>query len=159
VRVSRALEVALQSGGPARWTGAGAWDEPASRSTYRVVTVGITSPRPALYAALDARVDRMLAEGLLDEVRGLLARGLTAALPAMQGIGYRHLAPVLEAGAGLETAVAVMKRDTRRYAKRQWTWFAREPDLAWVETPPGEIAATVAHINKIVEQTGPLRIG
>ncbi len=118
------------------------------------MAVGITSPRPALYAALDARVDRMLAEGLLDEVRGLLARGLTAALPPMQGIGYRHLAPVLEAGAGLEAAVAVMKRDTRRYAKRQWTWFAREPDLAWVETPPGEVAVTVAHINKIVEQTG-----
>jgi tRNA dimethylallyltransferase len=153
LRVSRALEVALQSREPVRWSGAGAWDEPASRSPYRVVAVGITSPRPALYAALDARVDRMLAEGLLDEVRALLGKGFAPTLPAMQGIGYRHLAPVVEAGHGLENAVAVMKRDTRRYAKRQWTWFAREPDLAWVESPPGDVAVAVAHINKIVEQT------
>jgi tRNA dimethylallyltransferase len=153
LRVSRALEVALQSGEPARWSGAGAWHERASSSPYRVVAVGITSPRPALYAALDARVDRMLAEGLLDEVRALLGKGFTPTLPAMQGIGYRHLAPVVEAGDRLENAVAVMKRDTRRYAKRQWTWFAREPDLAWVESPPGDVAVTMAHINKIVEQT------
>jgi len=119
-----------------------------------VAAIGITSPRPALYAALDARVDRMLAEGFLDEVRGLLARGLAPTLPAMQGIGYRHLAPVVATGVGRETAVATMKRDTRRYAKRQWTWFAREPDLAWVETPPGEVEGAVAQINKTVEQTG-----
>jgi tRNA dimethylallyltransferase len=154
LRVRRALEVALQSGGPAQWSGVGAWREPASIPAYRVVAVGITSPRPALYAVLDARVDRMLAEGLLDEVRALLARGFAAALPAMKGIGYRHLAPVVVTGAGLEAAVATMKRDTRRYAKRQWTWFAREPDLAWVEIPPGEVVGAVAHLNKIVEQTG-----
>jgi tRNA dimethylallyltransferase len=154
LRVRRALEVALQSGGPAQWSGRGAWTEPTSTPRYRVVAIGITSPRPELYAALDARVDRMLAEGLLEEVRGLLARGLAATLPAMQGIGYRHLAPVVETGTGLEAAVATMKRDTRRYAKRQWTWFAREPDLAWVETAPGEVNGTVAHIKKTVEQTG-----
>jgi tRNA dimethylallyltransferase len=119
-----------------------------------VVAVGITSARPALYAALDARVDRMLAEGLLEEVRALLARGLAVTLPAMQGIGYRHLAPVVGTGAGLEAAVATMKRDTRRYAKRQWTWFAREPDLTWVVTRPGEVGVVVADIKKIVEQTG-----
>jgi tRNA dimethylallyltransferase len=118
------------------------------------VAVGLTAPRAALYAALDARVDRMLAEGLLEEVRGLLARGFPSSLPAMQGIGYRHLAPVVETGAGQEAAVALMKRDTRRYAKRQWTWFAREPDLAWVETPPGEIADALAHVQKTVERMG-----
>jgi tRNA dimethylallyltransferase len=154
LRVRRALEVALQSGGPAQSSGEGAWDAPAPASRYRVEAIGITSPRPALYAALDARVDRMLAEGFLDEVRGLLARGLAPTLPAMQGIGYRHLAPVVATGVGRETAVATMKRDTRRYAKRQWTWFAREPDLAWVETPPGEVEGAVAQINKTVEQTG-----
>jgi tRNA dimethylallyltransferase len=72
----------------------------------------------------------------------------------MQGIGYRHLAPMVPTKAGLEAAVATMKRDTRRYAKRQWTWFAREPDLAWVETPPGEVEGAVAQIKKTVEQTG-----
>jgi tRNA dimethylallyltransferase len=154
VRVSRALEVALQSGRPAERRGAGAWDAPGPARPYRVVAVGLTAPRAALYAALDARVDRMLAEGLLEEVRGLLARGFPSSLPAMQGIGYRHLAPVVETGAGQEAAVALMKRDTRRYAKRQWTWFAREPDLAWVETPPGEIADALAHVQKTVERMG-----
>jgi tRNA dimethylallyltransferase len=153
VRVSRALEVALQSGKPAERRGAGAWDAPDPARPYRVVAVGLTAPRAALYAALDARVDRMLAEGLLEEVRGLLARGFPSSLPAMQGIGYRHLAPVVETGAGREAAVALMKRDTRRYAKRQETWFAREPDLAWVETPPGEIANALAHVQKTVERT------
>jgi tRNA dimethylallyltransferase len=154
LRVSRALEVALQIGGPALTSGAGAWGEPVVAPAYRVVAVALTAPRPALYAALDARVDRMLAAGLLDEVRALLAAGLAPTLPAMQGIGYRHLAPVAETGRGLDAAIAIMKRDTRRYAKRQWTWFAREPEVAWVETRPGDVAAPLAEIEKIVERTG-----
>jgi tRNA dimethylallyltransferase len=95
----------------------------------------------------------MLAEGLLDEVRALLQAGFDPTLPAMQGIGYRHLVPVAREGRGLAEAATIMKRDTRRYAKRQWTWFAREPDLAWVETGPGDIAAALAEIKKTLEQT------
>jgi tRNA dimethylallyltransferase len=71
----------------------------------------------------------------------------------MQGIGYRHLAPVARRGDGLDPAVAVMKRDTRRYAKRQWTWFSREPGLVWIETGPGDVAAALVAIKKIVERT------
>ena len=153
LRVSRALEVALQTGRPALQTGAGAWGEATAEPGYRVVAVGLTAPRPALYEALDARVDRMLSEGLLDEVRALLAAGFASTLPAMQGIGYRHLVPVAERGGDLEAARATMKRDTRRYAKRQWTWFAREPDLVWVETRPGDVAGALADIKKIVERT------
>ena len=153
LRVSRALEVALQTGGPALRSGVGAWGEPVRESGYRVVAVGITASRPALYAALDARVDRMLAEGLLDEVGALLEAGFAPTLPAMQGIGYRHLVPVVQGGDRLEAARATMKRDTRRYAKRQWTWFAREPDLVWVETRPGDVAGALADIKKIVERT------
>ena len=70
---------------------------------YRVVAVGLTAPRPALYAALDARVDRMLSEGLADEVRALLEAGFASTLPAMQGIGYRHLVPVAERGGDLDS--------------------------------------------------------
>ena len=82
----------------------------------------------------------MLSEGLADEVRALLEAGFASTLPAMQGIGYRHLVPVVERGGDLTAARATMKRDTRRYAKRQWTWFAREPDIVWVETQPGDAA-------------------
>jgi tRNA dimethylallyltransferase len=151
VRIVRALEVALLTGRPERveatWTGPGS-------ARYRVVAFGLTAPREALYAALDRRVDRMLAGGLLDEVRELLAAGFDPGLPAMQGIGYRHLAPVARTGSGLAAAVALMKRDTRRYAKRQWTWFAREPDLTWLETPPGEVDRAVAAIRRALAPAG-----
>ena len=153
VRVSRALEVVLLTGRPVLLSGPGAWDGSPIDPGYRVVAVGLTAPRPALYAALDARVDRMLAEGLLDEVRALLEAGFAPTLPAMQGIGYRHLAPVARGVGGVDTAVAAMKHDTRRYAKRQWTWFAREPGLVWIETGPGDVAAALVSIKKIVERT------
>jgi tRNA dimethylallyltransferase len=153
IRVSRALEVALQTGRPALQSGAGAWREAPAGSEHQVVAIGLTAPRAALYAALDVRVERMLAEGLLDEVRGLLEAGFSSTLPAMQGIGYRHLVPVVERSGGLDAAVAAMKRDTRRYAKRQWTWFAREPGLVWIETRPGDVVAALSEIKKIVERT------
>ena len=153
LRVSRALEVAIQTGRPAQRSGAGAWREAAAEPGYRVVAVGLTVPRPVLYAALDARVERMLAEGLLEEVRTLLEAGFAPSLPAMQGIGYRHLVPVVQTGRGLEGALSTMRRDTRRYAKRQWTWFAREPGLVWIETDPADVAAALAEIKRIVERT------
>jgi tRNA dimethylallyltransferase len=153
LRVTRALEVALQTGGPGVRHGAGAWAEAPAEPPYRVVAIGLTVSRPELYAALDARVDRMLAEGLLDEVRALLRAGFDPTLPAMQGIGYRHLVPVARKGRGLAEAATIMKRDTRRYAKRQWTWFAREPGLAWVETAPGHVGIALDEIKKIVEST------
>lgn len=153
VRVTRALEVVLLTGRPAARRGPGAWDGSPMDTGYRVVAVGLTAPRPGLYATLDARVDRMLAEGLVDEVRALLEAGFAPTLPAMQGIGYRHLAPVLRRGGGVEPAVAAMKRDTRRYAKRQWTWFSREPGLVWIETGPGDIVTALGAIKKIVERT------
>ncbi len=152
LRVSRALEVAVQTGRPARRSGPGAWEETLAQPKYRVVAVGLTPPRSGLYAALNARVDRMLAEGLMDEVRALLDAGFSPSSSAMHGIGYRHLVPVARGADRLETAVAAMKRDTRRYAKRQWTWFARERDLSWIESGPGEVGAALSEIKKIVER-------
>ena len=153
MRVSRALEVVLQTGRPMVRSGPGAWADAPVDGGYRVVAVGLTAPRPALYRALDARVDRMLAEGLLDEVRALLDARFDPALPSMQGIGYRHLAPAVRDRGRLEAGVASMKRDTRRYAKRQLTWFAREPELTWVETDPADLTAALREIKKTVEQT------
>ncbi len=153
VRVSRALEVVLLTGRPVVRSGPGAWaDAPVDRG-YRVVAVGLTASRAALYPALDARVDRMLAEGFLDEVRTLLDARFAPTLPSMQGIGYRHLVPAVRDRGTLEAGVAAMKRDTRHYAKRQLTWFAREPDLAWIEADPADHTAALLAIKKIVEQT------
>jgi tRNA dimethylallyltransferase len=144
VRIVRALEVTLLTGRPEG--GDRGWAAAAER--LPVIAFGLTAPRALLYAALDRRVDRMLAAGLLEEVRDLLAAGFDPDLPAMQGMGYRHLVPVVRTGAGLQAAVAAIKRDTRRYAKRQWTWFAREPGLTWVEAAPGAEDGVVAAIRR-----------
>jgi tRNA dimethylallyltransferase len=109
--------------------------------------------REALYARLDARIERMLADGFLEEVRGLLAAGFGPDLPAMHGIGYRHLIPVLTRGASLADAVRAMKRDTRRYAKRQWTWFGAEPMVAWVTVDAEVPESVVADVEKILERS------
>lgn len=150
VRVIRALEIADLTGRPPSeaWASAGAM--PAA--PYRLVAVGLTMAREALYARLDARVDRMLAAGLLAEVEGLLAAGFGPELPAMQGIGYRHLAPVVTRGASLPEAVRAMKRDTRRYAKRQWTWFGRDEAAAWVTVDPDDPLRATAKVKKTLER-------
>jgi len=88
--------------------------------------------REALYARIDARVDRMLAEGFLDEVRGLLAAGYGRGLKPMQSLGYRHLAAYLAGEWDWDTAVAELKRDTRHFAKRQLIWFRADPRIRWL---------------------------
>ena len=132
-------------GGPA------SWQLPAR--AYRTLTVGLAVDRAPLCAALNARVDRMVADGLADEVRGLLAAGCAASLPAMQGIGYRHLAPVIQGHGCFPDALSAMKRDTRRYAKRQGTWFAREENVQWIPVEPGRSASIADRIKKLVDRT------
>jgi tRNA dimethylallyltransferase len=111
--------------------------------------------REVLYRRLDARVDTMLAAGLVEEVAGLLARGVGLEQPAMQGIGYRHLVPVVRGGVRLADAVSAMKRDTRRYAKRQWTWFSREPGVEWLDVTGLDPAEVAARIDKSIDQVRP----
>jgi tRNA dimethylallyltransferase len=152
IRVTRALEIVQLTGRPVS-TLRGARRRVVT-TPYRVITVGITMTREALYARLDTRVDRMLTEGLLDEVEGLLTAGFAPELPAMQGIGYRHMVPVLRHRAPLAEAVRAMKRDTRRYAKRQWTWFGREDVTRWVALDSEDPASAVAAVKKIVETAG-----
>lgn len=128
VRVVRALELARAGRGhgaaPGRWR-----DAPAE---YRATYVGLTMPRSALGARLEARAARMAASGLEEEVRALLARGYDERLPAMNGIGYREFVRVVRGTLGRDEAVRLMQRDTLRYAKRQYTWFARE-DVEWID--------------------------
>jgi tRNA dimethylallyltransferase len=130
VRIVRALEL-LRAGAPVgesqrRWR-----DAPETGDA--VLYVGLTLPRDVLAARLRARAAAMMADGFADEVRALLARGYDPSLPAMQGIGYRELALVLAGEIGEAEALRRMQRDTVRYAKRQWTWFARETDIQWLD--------------------------
>lgn len=95
--------------------------------------LGLSMDRAALYARIDARVDAMLEAGLLDEVRHLLASGYRSALTAAQAIGYKELVPVIEQSAPLDEAAAAIKRASRRYAKRQLTWFRADPRIIWLD--------------------------
>ncbi|MCX8006777.1 MAG: tRNA (adenosine(37)-N6)-dimethylallyltransferase MiaA [Coriobacteriia bacterium] len=102
-------------------------------SVYPTVFIGLTLRRDVLYDRIDERVDTMLQAGLLDEVRHLLANGYREALTAQQAIGYKELVPVVEGVASLDEAVASIKQATRRYAKRQMTWFRADPRVHWID--------------------------
>lgn len=127
-RILRGLEVTLRTGEP--------FSEYLERHPPRPterdpVWIGITWPRPQLYERIAARVDAMLEEGWLDEVRGLLERGVPHDAHAMQAIGYRQLAAHLAGESSLEEARTGIVRATRRYAKRQLSWFRNRTPARW----------------------------
>lgn len=103
------------------------------QSIYRARFLGLTMAREVLYDAIGKRVDAMLAAGLLDEVEHLLKAGFRSALTAAQAIGYKELVPVLENDSPLDEAVEAIKAATRRYAKRQLTWFRADPRITWLD--------------------------
>ncbi len=128
VRILRALEVYYATGKP--------FSELAKRHSfaerrYPCLKIGLTLPREELYQRLDKRVDQMLEAGLLEEVKKLLQMGFSPELKPLRAIGYRHLIAYLRGEMDLEEAVRQMKRDTRRYAKRQLTWFRADPEVIW----------------------------
>lgn len=126
-------------------------------SPYRFKLVFLTRDRKELYSRIDRRVDRMVAEGFELEVRGLYDRGCSEDLPSMQGLGYKHFMDYFKGRTSLEDAIILLKRDTRRYAKRQFTWFRREPQAVWIDiTGIGETRKIVARIKKNIEISGKL---
>jgi tRNA dimethylallyltransferase len=146
-RVIRALEVYEVTGQPLSsfHTPEGVRGVPRPNT----VLLALTRDREELYRRIEARVDAMMAAGFLDEVRGLLASGYGPDLKSMQSLGYRHLARHLTEGASLEDMVAELKRDTRRFAKRQLSWFRADPNVrAWIQiegdTPAEAVAERLA---------------
>ena len=105
--------------------------------SYKMLKIGLTQDRDILYDRINRRVDLMLASGLLEEVKWLLDQGYPSTLKAMRSIGYRHMADYLEGRTPWDETVRLFKRDTRRYAKRQLTWFKADPEVLWVQ--PGQI--------------------
>ena len=98
---------------------------------YTPRLVGLTRDRAELYARINLRVDLLLAQGLVEEVRGLLQRGLTESDISMKGIGYKEIIGYLEGRYSLSEAADLVKKNTRHYAKRQLTWFKRYTDMQW----------------------------
>lgn len=127
-RIVRALEVY-------RLTGVPFSKQPQvqteSRFKYRVAS--LTMDRALLYSRIEKRVDAMMQQGLLDEVRGLLDSGIKADCQAMKAIGYKEIVPFLRGEATWEETDYLLKLNTRHYAKRQLTWMRREEDVLWVD--------------------------
>ncbi len=102
-------------------------------SPYNYAYFVLTDERGRLYERIDRRVDLMMEQGLLDEVRYLKKRGVRKDSTAMQGLGYKELYAYLDGEYPLDEAVRIIKRDTRHFAKRQLTWFKRERDVIWAD--------------------------
>lgn len=129
-RVIRALEFHHQTG-----TCISAHNEEQRRreSPYQFLYFVLTDDRSRLYERIDKRIDSMIEQGLVEEVRRLKASGCTGSMVSMQGLGYKEILNYLEGNCTLEEAVYVLKRDTRHFAKRQLTWFRRERDVIWLD--------------------------
>jgi tRNA dimethylallyltransferase len=101
---------------------------------YHVLQIGLTMPRARLYDRIDARVDAMMAQGMLAEVRRLMEMGYDPDLPALSGFGYRQLIHYLRGSLSLDDAVTEAKKETRRFVRRQYAWFPLgDPNILWLE--------------------------
>lgn len=102
-------------------------------SPYQFLYYVIDLPRELLYSRIEQRVDQMIEQGLVEEVKALQAMGCTRDMVSMQGLGYKEILDYLNGQLTLDEAIYVLKRDTRHFAKRQLTWFRRERDVRWLE--------------------------
>lgn len=150
VRIIRALERVRggAAGAQTRWANA--------ENDWAVLYLGLTTSRGALRARLRARAARMVDAGLEHEVRRLLAGGYDPGLRALSSIGYREFVRVVRGELDRPEALRLMQRDTVRYARRQWTWFAREPALSWIDVDAfaGSATAVAAAIEARLKQEG-----
>jgi tRNA dimethylallyltransferase len=130
VRIIRALEVYRLTGVPvSRQRIAHAFGE----AYYSALKIGISVDRSVLYDRIDRRVEKMVADGLVDEVKYLMKNGFPPGLKSMRSIGYRQICGYIAGEFPFEEAVRLIKRDSRRYAKRQMTWFNSDNEINWVE--------------------------
>lgn len=146
-RVIRALEFYHDTGYPISTHNA---LERKKESPYNFAYFVLNDDRQKLYDRIELRIDQMLKEGLVEEVRSALAYGCTKKMVSMQGLGYKEIIPYLEGSCSLEDAVYILKRDTRHFAKRQLTWFRRERDVIWVDKT--EHATTKEQLAYMMEQ-------
>lgn len=128
-RVLRALEVYYVTGKPFSV----GYNFRKENNKFQVDYYALTMPRDILYQRINYRVDKMIEEGLIEEVHHLLAEGYDSSLPSMQGLGYKEIVAYLKGEQSLEEAIYILKRDTRHFAKRQLTWFKREENIEWLD--------------------------
>jgi tRNA dimethylallyltransferase len=142
-RLVRALEVIYLTGRP--------FSEQQQKTPppYRIGRLALTAERAEWHRRIDRRVEREVADGLVEEAAGLHARGYSWALPSMTGLGYRQFAPYLRGEISLAAALQQLKWDTHAFVRHQYTWFRRDPGWVWIDTTAGvplaEVEARVRH--------------
>jgi tRNA dimethylallyltransferase len=148
MRIVRALEVFFASGIPfSRF--AGGQDQWLDQFCW--IGLGLNPDRKSLYDKINCRVERMLRGGWLEEVSDLLAQGANPEWKAFEAIGYRQVVDYLRQGGDIDALVELIRQQTRNYAKRQWTWFRREPGIRWLPgfgEQPEIIATALEHIDR-----------
>ncbi|CAM3660935.1 MULTISPECIES: tRNA (adenosine(37)-N6)-dimethylallyltransferase MiaA [Saccharibacillus] len=118
---------------------------------YDLCLIGLTMDRQMLYNRIEERIDLMMEQGLVEEVRTLKARGYTPDMVSMQGLGYKEIWPYLDGSETLEEAVYKLKRDTRHFAKRQLSWFRHMRDIQWVDvSEPEKFSANFEQVHGII---------
>jgi tRNA dimethylallyltransferase len=125
--------------------------------SFTALAIGLNRDRAALYHRIDKRVEHQVAKGLIDETRRLLAAGYSRHLGSMKGLGYRQICGYLTGEYDEQEAIRRLKRDTRHFAKRQLTWFRKEPDVQWLsiedcEAPEATAERVVTMIRRFLDQ-------
>ncbi len=130
-RIVRALEVHITTGRPISEL----WREGRRKKARfdRLVMVGLVRERPVLYERIEARCDKMIELGLVEETKELLEQGYSRTLTSGQALGYKEIVRYLKGECPLQEAIELIKRDTRRYAKRQLVWFRADPRIQWMD--------------------------
>lgn len=145
-RVIRALEVTLTTGRPI------SEQQTLQRPPLRMLWIGLTLPRPELYRRIDERLDRMIEQGLVDEVRRLVGEGYSWDAPAMSAVGYKQIGAYLRGECSLEEAVRDIKRATRRYVRQQYNWFRLDdPRIHWLDASRGPEPMALALVARFLE--------
>lgn len=145
-RVIRALEVFHLTGAPI------SQQQGKAAPPYRLLQIGLTMPRETLYERIDQRIDQMLAQGLLAETERLVEAGYGWDLPAMSGLGYRQIGQYLRGEVSLGEAIALIKRETRRFIRQQYNWFRLNDErIAWFDLEAG-LSGPYARIETLVAE-------
>lgn len=148
-RVIRALEICRLTGGTAKDFAT----DPKLNENYNFIFTALTGNRKKLYARINKRVDIMLEQGLLDEVKNLKNMGLTDCHQSMKGIGYKEVLAYLDDKYDFDTMVSIIKQSSRRYAKRQLTWLRRYDNLQWFDIDKlGGLEALLDQIDNYIKE-------
>lgn len=130
IKIIRALEVYYIKGKPLSYFHK---EHRFEGSLYNFVMIGLRRERGDLYKRIEKRVDRMIDDGLIEEVRGLMDNGYDESLPSMHGLGYKQIIGYLKGRWDIDEAITMLKIDSKRYAKRQFTWFNKRKEVIWID--------------------------